>query len=119
MKKILSYSIVAILLLGGGWVWYDQTFATTEYYTKIVSKGERVSIGKGNERKQYRYKYNLPSYTEDNKEKDIVFDSFKDKPLKENAYLVLHVNKSKGVVGWEEVNTKDIPSSVLNKLDSN
>lgn len=119
MKKILSYSIVAILLLGGGLVWYDQTFATTEYYTKIVSKGERVSIGKGNERKQYRYKYNLPSYTEDNKEKDIAFDSFKDKPLKENAYLVLHVNKSKGVVGWEEVNTKDIPSSVLNKLDSN
>ncbi|ENZ5656445.1 YxeA family protein [Enterococcus hirae] len=57
--------------------------------------------------------------TEDNKEKDIAFDSFKDKPLKENAYLVLHVNKSKGVVGWEEVNTKDIPSSVLNKLDSN
>ncbi|EOB3455231.1 YxeA family protein [Enterococcus hirae] len=117
MKKILSYSIVALLLIGGGWFWYNQTFATTEYYTKIVSKGERVSIGKGNEREQYRYKYNLPSYTEDGRAKYIDFDSFKDKPLKENAYLVLHVRKNNGVIGWEEINTKDVPSSVLNKLD--
>ena len=82
-------------LMGGGWFWYEQSYGTTDYYTKITSKGERVSIGRGSGREHFRYKYNLACYTSDNNEKDVSFNSYGDKPLKENAYLVLHVNNHK------------------------
>lgn len=116
MKKLLSFTVVTLLLMGGGWFWYEQSYGTTDYYTKITSKGERVSIGRGSGRERFRYKYNLASYTSDNNEKDVSFNSYGDKPLKENAYLVLHVNNHKGVMGWEEVSPNDVPSAILNKL---
>lgn len=41
--------------MGGGWFWYEQSYGTTDYYTKITSKGERVSIGRGSGREHFRY----------------------------------------------------------------
>ena len=77
MKKLLSFTVVTLLLMGGGWFWYEQSYGTTDYYTKITSKGERVSIGRVSGREHFRYKYNLASYTSENNEKD-VFTIFGD-----------------------------------------
>ncbi|MGM0139495.1 hypothetical protein IGI65_001951 [Enterococcus sp. DIV0755b] len=118
MKKIIFNAFLALLLIGGAWLIYEKNFATTDYYTKIVTEGNRTFIGKSNNgKKQYRYTYNLPSFTKDNQESDLSFDSNADRPLKRNAYLILHFNKQKGVVGWEEVKAEEVPSSVLKELD--
>jgi uncharacterized protein YxeA len=37
--------------------------------------------------------------------------------LKKNAYLVLHINKKKGVIGWEEVKASKVPSIIINTLN--
>lgn len=55
MKKLLSFTVVTLLLMGEGWFWYEQSYGTTDYYTKITSKGERVSIGRGSGREHFRY----------------------------------------------------------------
>lgn len=111
--------MLPIFILGGiGYFWYNQNFGTEDYYTKITQKGEHRYIGMGDGMKQYRYTYTLPSYKENDEEKTITFDSFEDKQLKENAYLVLHVNDKKGVVGWEEVATSEVPQNVRKSLDN-
>ena len=49
MKKLLSFTVVTLLLMGGGWFWYEQSYGTTDYYTKITS------IGRGSGREHFRY----------------------------------------------------------------
>lgn len=117
VRRIIGFLIPVFVVCGGAWFWYDQNYGTTDYYTKIVQEGKRVDIGSGGGMEQYRYSYHLPSYTKDNHEKTLSFNSAKDKELKPNSYLVLHVNDKKGVMGWEEVKPSDVPASVLHSLD--
>lgn len=117
MRRIIGFLFPVFVVCGGAWFWYEQNYGTMDYYTKIVQEGKRVDIGSGGGMDQHRYSYHLPSYTKENHEETLSFNSAKDKELKPNSYLVLHVNDKKGVMGWEEVTASDVPASVLHSLD--
>ncbi|MGM0340639.1 YxeA family protein [Enterococcus sp. AZ007] len=117
MKQILNLVIPIFFLIGGSWFWYQNNYGTTDYYTKITTDGNRTNIGSGGGRDaHFRYEYKLKAYNENGDSKNIEFHSMSDRPLKKQAYLVTHVNNKKGVMGWEEVKSADIPSNALKPL---
>ena len=63
------------------------------------------------------YRYHLNAYNQKNEKKEVEFNSVDSVPLKKNAYLVLHINKKKGVIGWEEVKASKVPSIIINTLN--
>ncbi len=55
------------------------------------------------------YRYELPGFNKEGKEKTMDFNGFQERPLRKGAYLKVTWNKNKGVTSYEEVQAKDIP----------
>ena len=118
MKQLIGFLFTIALLLGGYYFWYHQNYSTQEYYTRITTGGKRINVAIKSGKESYpRYRYHLSAYNQKNEKKEVVFDSVDSTPLKKNAYLVLHVNKKKGVIGWEEVKSSKVPSNVRSSLN--
>lgn len=62
------------------------------------------------------YRYILPGYTKEGKEKELDFNGQLTRPLRKGAYLKITWNKKKGVTSYEEVEKKDVPKTALEKL---
>ncbi|MEQ7193723.1 YxeA family protein [Enterococcus avium] len=118
MKRLSGFLFTIALLLGGYYLWYHQNYSTQEYYTKITTNGERINVAIKNGKETYpHYRYHLNAYNQKNEKKEVEFNSVDSVPLKKDAYLVLHVNKKKGVIGWEEVKASKVPSIIINTLN--
>ena len=52
------------------------------------------------------YRYILPGYTKEGKEKELDFNGQLTRPLRKGAYLKITWNKKKGVTSYEEVEKK-------------
>lgn len=117
MKKMSLIGILLVVFLGIGFYLYQDNYGTTPYYTKINQQGERVNSGDIKGEPTYRYDYHLNSVNKKKEQKNINFYSFEDRPLRENAYLKVHVNKKKGVMGWEEIQKSELTEDILAVLD--
>ena len=117
-KKILS-AIILIAFIGAPMFLYHKYQGGIYYYTKITQAP--ISTTDATDDRGIKqgsiYTYDLPSFDKEGKEKNIEFDAYKDKPLKENAYLKIKVNDIKGVLSWEEVQKSDLPTKVKEKLN--
>lgn len=116
MKKGLI-GLAGIAIIGGiGYKVYDDNYGTTDYFTKIYTDGERMSVPIDSGGQTYHYTYNLKFINTDKQVKELEFNSVKDKPLKKDAYLKAKINPKKGVMGWEEV--FEVPDNIIEELDS-
>ncbi|MGC3347895.1 YxeA family protein, partial [Enterococcus faecium] len=55
------------------------------------------------------YRYILPGYTTEGKEKELDIKGQLTRPLRKGAYLKITWNKNIGVTSYEEVEKKDVP----------
>lgn len=117
MKKIIFTALPFLLASGGIFYWYHDNYGTNDYYTKINQAGTRTHIGEGAGHKVYKYRYKLASFNACGEELDIDFNSRKDHPMKKDAYLIVHVNHKKGVMGWEEIAKSQLPKKAENHLN--
>lgn len=110
-KKLIT-AIILVAFIGTPMYLYHKYQDGTYYYTKITREPININdaIDDRGVKQGSIYTYNLPSVDKDGKEKQIEFDAYKDKPLKQDAYLKIKVNDIKGVLSWEEVNKNDIPT---------
>ena len=117
-KKILTVIVIAIIIAVPAYL-YNKFQGGTYYYTQITKEPTKVedSLDDRGIKQGSVYTYNLASYDNKGTEKDIQFDAYKDKPLKQNAYLKIKVNDIKGVLTWSEVQKNDIPTDALSKLN--
>ncbi|MFK4900123.1 YxeA family protein [Lactococcus petauri] len=114
MKKILiGLVMMALLLIGGGYAWYNSEYGGTEYYVKIHEDGEKLTI-KGSGNPWHGFEYKKMGYTELGSERKLDFLTFHN--LKHEAYLKVIYNDKKGVTSWEEVQQKDVPEKALSKI---
>lgn len=80
------------------------------YYTKVDnSKVDVLDSG------DMRYEYTLKAYSENGKEKEVVFKTSRE--LKEGAYLELEVMITRGVKSWKEVEFNELSDKVKEKYE--
>lgn len=108
MKKIIVL-IIAVILVGGGYLYYRTNYATQDYYTQITETGKEVVNKDQNGKTYIDYRYNQMAYNTKNEAKKLTFTGNKERPLRQGAYLKLAYNEKKGVISWEEVSKKDLP----------
>ncbi|MGM0175325.1 YxeA family protein [Enterococcus sp. DIV0800] len=116
MKRLISLLVFLVIVGGSSWYLYQQNFGSRDLYTKVIHDGRRVSEGKDKYGEVIHYKYKLPSFDEKNVKHTITFKSVGNKKIRKNAYLLIHYNNKKGVLGWEEIKSTDIPKPILNSL---
>lgn len=116
MKKLLIGGLLILATSAAAGYWYLTNYGTSDYYTKITTTGQQTCIGETQRNKLYRYVYDLPGYDKDGDGVELAFRSVKNQPLKKNAYLVVHVNSKKGVMGWEEVSADQVPDEAKEQL---
>ncbi|MGX4686565.1 YxeA family protein [Vagococcus sp. JNUCC 83] len=116
-KRVIS-AIILIAFIGTPMYLYHKYQGGTYYYAKITQNPISTNDATDNSgiKQGSIYTYDLPSFDKEGKEKNIEFDVYKDKPLKENAYLKIKVNDIKGVLSWEEVQKSDLPTKAKNNL---
>lgn len=120
-KKVMTISIVLIVVLLGAVLFGMSKFLTTDYnkkgtdkyYLQIVGEGEAYDSDPG-DTEDVRYRYNLPAYDEEGNEKDMEFTS--SEPLTEGAYLIVYYRSDKGVTTYEEIQKSDLPETVASLL---
>lgn len=118
MKKFLVFLLVSGVVIGGPLYYYYVNYNTTDYYTQINKGGKRTyDTEDGNpDARHYKYEYQLESFNDKGEKRVESFNTVEDKPLKENAYLKLKINKKKGVMGWEEVTKDALPKTIEEKF---
>lgn len=115
MKKILiGLVMIALLLVGGGYAWYNSEYGGTEYYLQIKNDGKVVTGDKTYGGKWKDYEYKILGYTKNGQEKTLEFMGGHN--LKHGAYLKVINNKKNGVTSWEEVQKKEVPEKALSKI---
>ncbi|WP_321384977.1 YxeA family protein [uncultured Enterococcus sp.] len=120
MKKTLTglgifAAISGILIFGINFAmnkYMEENYGGPSYYTKINGDPVASGIADGTQ----FYEYDQVSYDEKGIEKTVHLKEYRQKPLRKSAYLKMVVNDEKGVTSWEEVNEKDLPNSVKEKL---
>lgn len=119
MKKLAIglISVIAILVIG-----YQLAehfiMGGDSYYVQITTDGEQIDVKSDNGDHFTDYQYELKSYDENGKEKEVTFNGNKERPLRKEAYLKLTWNAEKGVTGYEEVQKSEIPQKAQEKLDA-
>lgn len=116
-KKIII-ALILIACIATPMYLYHKYQGGTYYYTKVTkepSKTEDALDDRGIKQGSI-YTYNLSGFDDKGTKKELEFDAYKDKPLKENAYLKIKVNDIKGVLTWEEVQQNDIPNKAKEKI---
>ncbi|MCI0130641.1 MULTISPECIES: YxeA family protein [Enterococcaceae] len=101
-KKIIL-ALILIACIATPMSLYHKYQGGTYYYTKVTKEPSKTKEALDDrEIKQGSiYAYNLASFDDKGTEKELEFDAYKDKPLKEHAYLKIKVNDIKGVLTWE------------------
>lgn len=117
-KKIIT-ALILIAFIATPMYLYHKYQGGTYYYTKITKEPTNTedALDDRGIKQGSIYTYNLSSVDNKGTEKDLEFDAYKDKPLKENAYLKIKVNDIKGVLNWEEVQKDNIPTKAKEKLN--
>lgn len=118
MKKLaIVLGVLAVLLFGGMTVAQKVIMGGESYYVQVTNEGQREETKDDNGSTMVEYKYTLPGYDEDGKQKDLEFSAFKDRPLRTEAYLKITWNEKKGVTSWEEVKKTDVPKKAMKQLE--
>lgn len=116
MKKRILVGITAVVIIVGFicfCMWFLSEADSTYYYTQIDnskikqvhSRGGVIDLKGG-----MSYSYTLSAYNENGDEKDITFGTSRE--LKEGAFIRLTVMPVRGVLGWSEVQYKELPAAV-------
>ncbi len=123
MKKINPWTVfgISMLVLGIGLaafsLWYLLGDSGTAYYVQVDSaKMEPGSPRNGviDFSGGLPYKYTLPAYDGQGREKQLSFGTSKE--LRDGAYLRLTVKPVRGVIEWCEVQTDELPQAVQKVL---
>ncbi|MEH6943255.1 YxeA family protein [Bacillus sp. JJ722] len=85
----------------------------SQYYIQITVDGTEQEVVADNGKKFKSFKYELPAFDKDGKEKMMEFTA--DKNLRKDAFLRVYYNDKKGVTSWEEVKKEDIPKKAQKK----
>ncbi|MFK4935723.1 YxeA family protein [Lactococcus garvieae] len=115
MKKILLGLAALILIIGGGFTWYNTNYGGHTYYIQIHGDGEVKELTSNGGTPLKRYNYKIMGYDSDGKEKEVEFMSHHN--LKHEAYLEVLYNKKKGVMSWEERQRNEVPKEALKHLE--
>ena len=117
MKKLLIGLLVFIVVVLAGVKIADYVvMGGEEYYVQITTDGTKTVSKSDSGQETVNYRYILPGYTKEGKEKDLDFNGQLTRPLRKGAYLKITWNKNKGVTSYEEVEKKDVPKTALEKL---
>lgn len=118
IKKIIL-SISLIILIAIGWVGYNvyKEHTGENYYIQLVNDPISCkNLNNGEVECQYKEK----GYNDEGNERIMEFSSFRERPLKKDAYLVVTYNNiRKGVIKYKEVKKGEIPKKALEKLEKN
>lgn len=109
LKDKLLLIIGAIILIAAcGLTAYFLFFKTSDYYVQIDNTDVKII--------KQEYEYTLRTYDEHGKMKDLTFKA--NKKLREDAYLKLQANPTRGVIYWEEVTFDELPKDVQFRYDT-
>ncbi len=108
-KLLLTFGAI-LFIAACGCTAYFLFFKTDNYYVQIDNANvQQVSHSE--------YEYNLRTYDAHGKMKDYTFKA--NKELREDAYLRLETNITRGVINWEEVTFDELPKDVQFRYSSN
>lgn len=117
MKKLLIGLGAFIIIVFGGYRLADHLIMGGEsYYVQITTDGEKQVDRADGGQEIISYRYELPGFNKEGKEKTMDFNGFQERPLRKDAFLKVTWNKNKGVTSYEEIQAKDIPSAAQEKL---
>lgn len=116
-KKLLT-ALILIGFIATPMYLYHKYQGGTYYYTKITKEPTNSdnAVDSRGIKQGSVYTYDLPGIDDKGNEKELTFDAYKDKPLRQDAYLKIKVNDIKGVLSWEEVQQNDIPNKAKEKI---
>ncbi len=118
MKKWLIGLVACTLLIFSGLqVAKHMYLGGTAYYVQITNDGTKKVETADNGETFVNYEYELTGFDDEGEKKTLNFASFRERPLKREAYLKLTWNKNKGVTSFEEVSEKELPDTVAQKLE--
>ncbi|MCI8484061.1 MAG: YxeA family protein [Lachnospiraceae bacterium] len=112
MKGKLFAAIITVLILGvcfAGGLYYMENYDEFFYGKVDNSRMEKLSSND-----EMKYEYTLDCYNKKGKKRELVFKT--SRKLKEGAYISLEV-KFSGVHKWEEVQYKELPQKVQDKIE--
>lgn len=112
MKENILSTLAIIFAIGAFII-----LCSLSYYLLLVRKDAYYSVIDNTRYKlteDNKYSYNLTSYNEHGKKKEIKFATTRE--LKEDAYIKLDVMFIRGVVSWEEVAYEEIPPSAQSRI---
>lgn len=114
MKKILLGLVVLVLIIGGGFTWYNSEYGAKTYYIQIHEDGKMKKIEANNGDTITRYMYSVTGYDKEGKSQHLEMGESHN--LRHDAFIKVLNNKKKGVISWEEVQKKDVPEKALDKI---
>lgn len=88
---------------------YVLFYQSTDYYVKV----DNTKL-KALSEEDMKFEYTLDGYNNKGRSKSLTFKT--SRKLKEGAYLKLEVMYVRGVINWEEVTFKQIPTKAQTKL---
>lgn len=88
---------------------YVLFYQSTDYYVKV----DNTKL-KALSEEDMKFEYTLDGYNNKGRSKSLTFKT--SRKLKEGAYLKLEVMYVRGVINWEEVSFKQIPTKAQTKL---
>ncbi|MDT2813696.1 YxeA family protein [Vagococcus carniphilus] len=115
MKEGLIASFLIIVVATAGYYTYDNYHKTEEYYTKVVTEGQPITLKREDGETFNRFRYQLESYKSPSVSKKVEIDSVENQPFKKDTYLKVKFSQEEGVTSLEEI--KDVPSDIKNELD--
>ncbi|GFO51627.1 YxeA family protein [Lactococcus garvieae] len=114
MKKILLGLVALVVIIGGGFTWYNSEYGGKDYYIQVNKDGKKLTEKTPNGNTWHGFGYNEKGFDQAGHEKDLEFTALHN--LRHDAYLKLTWNHKNGVTSWEEVQKKDVPEKALDKI---
>ena len=118
IKKLffIALAFIAIMLVG------IFALATLDFnrlgkettYVQIVGEGKEEQFTASDGAVYKSYWYTLPAVNEDGEQTEVTFSA--QKQLRQEAYLMLYLNKEQEVTSYDEVQLADIPKGAQNIL---
>lgn len=121
MKRSAALIVVLVVvffgIFGGAYYWYQSNYGGTDYYTKVINDGKKVTEKDDNGNPTVFYKYEQNGYSQDGTAKKLVFTESLGRPFKRNAYLkVVYNAKRNQVISYEKVDAGSVPDKANEKL---
>jgi len=115
-KGILTVVIVIVLLMTIAAIQVSLAHSGKTYYTQIIHEG--TATGVVMDQYSVEYEYKEPGFDKDGDQIELDFYSYKEKAIKNGAYLSVVYNKDNGVISYEEIQKKDIPEKAAEALNN-